>query len=59
VEAFFESDAGARRLLFIKWCVPGGLKVTNGFDSSSEMGLSSILLWILGGDTLRTPVTSG
>lgn len=52
-EAFFESAAGAWRLLFIKWCVPGELKVTGGFNSSSGMELLSILsilLWILGGD---------
>jgi hypothetical protein len=42
-EAFFESAAGARRLLFTKWCVPSELKVTSGFDSSSEMDLLSIL----------------
>jgi hypothetical protein len=52
-EAFFDSAVGAWRLLFIKWCVPGELKVTGGFDSSSGMELLSILsilLWILGGD---------
>jgi hypothetical protein len=58
-EAFFESAAGVRHLLFIKWCVPGELKATIGFDSLSEMELSSILLWILGGNALRIPATGG
>ncbi|KAK1661871.1 hypothetical protein QYE76_050030 [Lolium multiflorum] len=58
-EAFFESAAGARRLLFIKWCVPGDLKVTSGFDSSSKMERSSILLQFLGGDALRTSAIGG
>jgi hypothetical protein len=58
-EAFFESAAGARCLLFIKWFVPGDQKVTSGFDSSSKMELSSILLRFLGADALRTPATGG
>jgi hypothetical protein len=58
-EVFFESAAGARRLLFIKWCVPVEEKATSGFDSSSEMELSSILLRFLGGDALRTPTICG
>jgi hypothetical protein len=58
-EAFLDATAGARRLLFIKWCVPGDLKATSGFVSSSDMELSSILLWILGGDALRTPAIGG
>jgi hypothetical protein len=58
-EAFLDAAAGARRLLFIKWCVPGDLKVASGFVFSSEMELSSTLLRILGGDALRTPAIGG
>jgi hypothetical protein len=58
-EAFFDATAGARHLLFIKWFIPGDLKATNGFVSSSDMQLSSILLRILGGDALRTPAKGG
>jgi hypothetical protein len=36
-QAFFESAAGARHLLFTKWFVPGDQKATNDFDSSLLM----------------------
>jgi hypothetical protein len=58
-EAFNDAAAGARRLLFIKWSVPGDLKVTSGIVFSSEMELSSTLLRILGGDAMRAPAIGG
>jgi hypothetical protein len=58
-EAFIDAAAGARRLLFIKWSVPGDLKVTSGIVFSSEMELSSTLLRILGGDAMRAPAIGG
>lgn len=51
--------AGARRSLAAKWYVPGGLEVTSGCGSSSEVGCSSNLASILGGDTSRTPAFCG